>query len=433
MKVLKKERSQNTVTLEIEVGYPQFKQAFDLALSQAGSQVKLPGFRPGKAPKSMVEKVFDPKAIEDRAAQDLIADLYPQIIKETGIDPVDYPSVDILTLKEGQPFVFKIIVTVYPEIKLGKYKGLKAEKRPALVTEEEVLHTLGTLQNRFAKRVEITDRGVLKNDNLDLEIEADAAGEKIKRWPRKLQFFPVGGSLIGPEFDEQLINLKVGDSKEFKIKFPTDHKVPEIAGREVSFKIRIEKIRGAELLPLDDEFAKSISRFGTLAELKAEILKSLELEKKEEAEADLKNKLIDEVSQGSQVELPEALVRTETDILLDELKTSLARSNLTLENYLKSIKKNETELRNELKAPATQRVKGKVVLRKISELEKITVTPQDLESEIKLLAKSADKSEEEYKKTLGEGGLHYIQDYLSRRKALNYLIENAQIKEGGPK
>ena len=429
MKVLKQEHSQNTVTLEIEVDYPQFKQAFDQALAQAGSQVKLPGFRPGKAPKSMVERVFDPKAIEDRAAQNLIAELYPQIIKETKIDPVDYPSVDILTLKEGQPFVFKITVAVYPEVKLGKYKGLKAEKRSALVTEEEVLKTLGTLQNRFAKRVEITDRGVQKNDNVDLEIEADAAREKIKRWPRKLQFFPVGGSLIGPEFDDQLIGLKAGEGKDFKVRFPADHKVPEIAGREVSFKIKIEKIRGAELLPLDDAFAKSISRFGTLSELKAEIRRSLELEKKEETEADLKNKLIDEVSQGSLVELPEALVRIETDILLDELKPSLAHSNLTLQDNLKGIKKDEAELRSELKTPATQRVKGKVVLKKISEIEKITVTPQDLESEIKLLAKSAGRSEEEYKKTLGEGGLHYIQDYLSRRKALDFLMGQAQIKE----
>lgn len=432
MKILKQERAQNTVTLEIEVDYSQFKQAQDQALVEVGRQVRLPGFRPGKAPKAMVEKALNPKAVEDRAAQNLIAELYPQIIKEAKIDPVDYPSVDILTLEEGQPFSFKLSVTVYPEVNLGKYKGLKVGKKPTEVSEHEILKVLGNLQNRFAKRVEVSDRGIQKEDLIDFEIEADAAGQKIKRWPRKLQFFNVGGGLISPEFDEQLLGLKVGESKTFKISFPQKHLVAEIAGREVNFSIKIDKIQKSELWPLDDEFAKRVSRLGTLAELKEEIRKSLEIEKKEESEADLKNKLVEEASRDAKLDLPEALVRHEADIMLDELKTSLARSNLTLDDYLKSIRKTDEEIRSELKTPASQRAKGKVVLKKIAEAEKITVTPTDLDGEIRMLAKSIGKGEEEYKNSLGEGGLHYILDYLLRRKALDFLVTNAQInKEAG--
>jgi len=429
MKIIKKERTGNTVIIDVEIEYSSFKTAEENALLEASKHVKLPGFRPGKAPKAMIEKALDPKAIEERAAQDLIGKAYPQIIKEAQIDPVDYPNINIQSLEKDKPFVFTLTVEVYPEVKLGKHKGLKAEKKSTAVTEEETLKVLGNLQNRFAKRIEVADRGIVEGDYVDLEVEADAAGVAIKRWPRKLQSLPVGGGYISPDFDKQISGLKAGETKEFKISFPSDYLVAEVAGKEVSFKVKIDKIEGQEFLPLDDEFAKSVSRFGTMAELKEEIKKSLEMEKKEEAEADLKNKLIEEILKDTTLEVPHAMINYETELMIDELKTSLARSNLTLEAYLHGIKKNEDELKEELKPPATQRAKSKVVLKKIAEAENIVVAPQDIDQEIRLMAQSSDKSEEEYKRELGEGGLHYIKDYLLRRKALDFVVENAQIKE----
>ena len=429
MKILKQIRAGNLVTVEVEVDAAQVKEAAEKTLERLSKKVKMPGFRPGKAPKSMVEKTFDTNAVADQAVQDLIADLYPEIIKEAKLDPVDYPKVDILKQEAGQPLIFKLEVVVYPEVKLGKYKGIKAQKKPSLVTEEEVLTVLGNLQNRFAKRIEVADRGAQKSDTLDIEIEAASEGAPIKRWPRKLQFLPLGAGHISPEFDEQLAGLKTGESKTFLLKFPDNYGIKEIAGKEVSFKVKIDKITTRELLSLDDEFAKKVSRYGTLAELKEELKRSLEMEKQEESEADLKNKLIEEAGKTAEVELPEALIRVETDIMLDELKSSLARSNLTLDDYLKGIRKTEEEIKKEFKTPALSRAKGKVVLKKVSELENITVTPQDLDEELKMIAKSINVPAEEYKKSLSHSGHHYIEDYLLRRKALNFLVENAQIEE----
>lgn len=431
MKILKQERQKNIVTLEIEVPYSVFKAANDQSLEKAAKQLKLPGFRPGKAPKAMVEKALDPRAIEDRAAQELILGLYPQILKEAKIDPVNYPALEIMTLEADKPFVFKLSIEVYPEIKLGKYKGLPAKKKSAEVSEDEILKALGSLQNRLARRMEVKDRPAQKEDWIDFEIEAQAQGTAVKRWPRKMQFYPLGMGMIYPAFDEQLVGLNPGESKEFKINFPAGYMVPEIAGKEVAFKVKLEKVQEKELLPLDDEFAKKVSRFGTLGELKAEVKRSLETEKKEESEADLRNKLIEEIVKGVEIDLPQAMVQAEAGVMLDELEASLAQSNLKLEDYLKSIQKNEENLRKELTAPAETRAKSKVALKKISEIEGLTATPAEIEKEIEVLAKVSRRKLDEYKSSLGEGGNRYIADYLSRRKALEFVIKEAKIEEGG--
>jgi trigger factor len=429
MKILKQERQGNLVSLEVEVLAKDLKEAEKQTLANAAKNLKIPGFRKGKAPKAMVEKAFDQQAVRNQAVQDLIGDLYPEIIKKSGIKPVDFPKLDVKPPEEDQPFTFKIQVEVYPEVKLGKYKGIKLDKLSADVSEEEVEKALGNIQNRFARPIEVSDRGCQNGDNVTLEIQAEAQGAAIKRWPRKLQFLPVGSGYISPEFDKEITGLKTGEDKEFKVKFSDKHTIKEIAGKEVSFKVKIEKIHNRELLPLDDEFAKKVSSFGTLAELKEEIKRSIEEQKKQASEADLKNKTIEEISKNAKLELPEALVKIEQDELLEELKGSLSRSNLTLEAYLKGVKKSEEELLKEFEKPATARAKGKVVLKEVAEQEKLSVTPQEFEKEVEIIAQSAGKDPKQYKKSLHEGGRTYIEDYILRRKALDLIIEQAKITE----
>lgn len=428
MKILKSEKTANLCTFEIEADFAAFKEARSEVITSFAKEMKVPGFRPGKAPKDIVEKNLNPEAVNDRASQHLISTLYPEIIKETLIDPVDYPNVEVVTLEEGKPFVFTLKVEVYPEVKIGKYKGIPVAKKPTEVTEDELLKVLGNLQDRFAKQIEIVDGAVQFDDLADMEIQAEAEGAQIKRWPRNLEHFPVGKGYISPEFDAAIEGLKPGESKNFSVKLPQTYSVSEIAGKEVNFAVKIVKIRRKELAPLDDEFAKMVSSFGSLAELKQEVKKNLEMEKKEEAEADLKNQLIESVAKEAKTDIPDSMVRIETDVMIDELKSSLSRSNLTLADYLKSINKSEESMRSELKTPATARTKGKLVLKKVAEVENLVVAPHDLDTEIALMAQGSDKSTEEYKKTLGHGGIAYITDYLLRRKALDFLISQANIK-----
>jgi FKBP-type peptidyl-prolyl cis-trans isomerase (trigger factor) len=340
MKIKGQKREGNKVFIEVEEDYSGFEQAVKNALAKAAKEIKIPGFRPGKAPANMVEKAVDRETLETHAAQDMISDLYPKIIDETKIDPVDYPNVEITQLKKDQPFEFKIAVDVYPEVKLGKYKGIKADKIEAKVEEKDILNVLGDINKRVSK--------------------------------------------VGADGKPQL-------------------------------------------LPLDDEFAKKVSRFGTLAELKEEIREAMLKDRTAQHESDLKNKLIAEVSAGAKVDIPQGMVEREINVMLDELESSLVRSGLTLEDYLKGIKKEEKQLRDELRNSAQIRMKGKVVLRAVAEAEKIEVSEEEMKKEMEALAKSSGEKIEDLTKRLDSGARKYIDDYMLRRKALDLVMEKAKI------
>ena len=342
MKIRTQKREGNTVLLEVEEDYSRFKEAVDKALVAAGKEVKIPGFRRGKAPRDILERAVDHEVIESRAAQALISGLYSRLLDEVKIDPVDYPNVEILQQEKNKPFVFKVSIDVFPEVKLGRYKGLKVEKKIPQVTEEDVLKFLGTVQQRLAK--------------------TGADGKK-------------------------------------------------------------------ELLPLNDEFAKKVSRFGTLAELKEELRESLLKDRAAAAEADVKNKLIAAASTEAKVDIPKGMIERETEIMLDELRTSLSQNNLTLEDYLKGIKKEDKTLRTELRKSAEIRARGKVVLGAVALAEKMKVSEEELEEEIKNLAQASQEKIEELRKRMDTGGRKFIKDYVLRRKALDFLLEKAKLQE----
>ncbi|MBI5400058.1 trigger factor [Candidatus Saganbacteria bacterium] len=342
MKIRSNVRDANKVTLEVEEDYSYFAKALEVALTAAGKEIKVPGFRPGKAPKEIVERALNHDYLESRAAQNLISQLYGSVISEAKIEPIDYPHVEIIQQQKHQPFVFKLVIAVYPEVQLGRYHGISVEKPAVKITAEDVDKVFGSLQERFAK--------------------------------------------IGP------------DGKK-------------------------------EILPLDDEFAKQVSKFGTLAELKVEIKATMLKDRQTEAEAEVKNRLIAAAAADAKLEIPQALVEHEIDIMLDELRHSLASSNLTLEDYLLAIKKDEKIMRDELRKSAEVRARGKIVLLEIAQAEKLLVTTEELTAELEHIAGHSGEKLEQINRRLGADGLKYMNDYLLRQKALDFLHANAKIKE----
>ena len=341
MKILTNKREGNKVFLEIEEDYSRFEQSTQVALAEATKEMKVPGFRQGKAPKNMVEKMIDPGAIQSRAAQNLISELYPQVISEAKVEPVDYPSIEISQLEKPKPFLFKLTLEVYPEVKLGKYKGLKVEQNTPPVTEEELDKVLGNLQQRMSQP--------------------------------------------GP------------DGKQ-------------------------------ELVALDDEFAKKVSSFGTLAELKQELRTTMERDRAQAADAQIKDKLVAQASSEAKFDVPAAMIEREVDLMLDEFRSSLAQSRLSFDDYLKGIKKDEKTIREEFKKTAEMRVRGKVVLGAIAENEKIEVMPEDIETELKNMATQSGQDIAELKQRLNTGMKQYIEDYLLRQKALEFIVAKAKIE-----
>ncbi|MBU0573792.1 MAG: trigger factor [Candidatus Margulisiibacteriota bacterium] len=429
MKITKNDRKDNTVTLDVEVGPQELEKAVDVTMENAGKRIKIPGFRKGKAPKNILEKALDPEAIRAQAIQDLISEQYPKIVAEAKIEPVDLPRIDVKETKEDMPLVFSVVVDVYPEVKLGKYKGLKVEKKKAEITDEDVVKALADLQKRFAKPMAVTDRGIIEEDVVDLEIEAESEGAPIKRWPRRISAYPIGSNYISKEFEDNLMGMKIEENKEFSITLPKEYQVKELAGKEVKFKVKVNGITARELLPLDDSFASSISQMKTLDELKVEMKKNMQEAKSAEVEAEVKNKLLEEATKASQVDIPEGMIKQEIETMFDELKGTLARSNLTLDIYLKGINKTQQDMANEFRGASTARVKGKVVLKSIAEAEKIDPSQEQIDKEIEQMAQEYGKSAEDMKKSLSQGALDYIKDYLKRRLALDLLIQEAKIKE----
>lgn len=429
MKILKNERSGNIVKLEIESTVDQLKSAQASALKEAMKEISLPGFRKGKAPKHLVENAVDKEFIKSRATQNLIESLYPQVLKETKLEPVDYPKVDIVKEEAGQPLVFSIEIEVYPEVKLGKYKGIKASKKATAVTDEDVNKVIEQLQDRFARFQEKKDGVVAEHDLVDVDIEAKEGDREFPPLTRKGIKLLVGRGGISEDFDKQLEGMKLGETKEFTLDFKADHPFPEVAGKKISFKAQVSKLSTKESIALDDEFAKKVSRLNTVDELKQQIRSNLEIEKKQNSEADVRNKLIEEIVKETNIDIPRSMINREVDIMLDEMAHSLSQSNLTLEAYLKSVRKEEHQIRQEMQTPAKSRVEAKVVLRAISKQEEIKVEEKDIDQELSKIAVNAGKTLAEFKPTVPEGNIEFIEDYLLRQKALDFVLEKAKVKE----
>jgi len=429
VKITKQEKKGNKVILEIEEDYSSLEARIESVINNASKELHVPGFRKGKVPKNIAEQHFDKDAIIQRAVQNLVSDLYPGIIKEAAIEPVDYPNVVILKNEEGKPFAFSVEVEVYPEVKLGKYKGIKADSESKELTEEEINSFIEDLRFRVADIEEVKDRAVQKDDIVDIEIKASSAGSEINTLSGKNVKLLVGQGYILPEFDDQLIGVKTGEKKTFALKVPEKHPVKEIAGKDITFEVTVGKINQKKLPELNDEFARKMAGTATLEAFMGDVKKRLAEAKTARIESDLKNKLIAEVAKGISVDIPEGMMRREVDLMLDELKGNIARDNITFDDYLKMTKKTEQQIKDELKGAAEGRVKSKLALKAVADKEKLEVSDEELKEEINILSNSSGQKPEQFIDRIGDAGLEHIRDYLLRRNALEFVMSNAKISE----
>ncbi len=423
MKILKKEKQENIVLLEIEVAQDQYDAAKENSLKDAAKKMKIPGFRPGKAPMHIVRQNIDEEVLKRYALEDLISSLYPQILKEAEIKPVDYPKVDIKDIEDGKPILFSLSIETYPEVKLGQYKGLDIKKESDVVSEHDILAHLTDLQNRMATHEEVSDRAIQSGDFIEGDLEAKINGNSVPGLSQKGIRLSVGDEIISAEFDQQMEGLKIGEEKTFSLDFPAGHKIAELAGQTVEFKIIAHKIKAKKLLPIDDDFAKKMGATEGLEKFKEEIRIDLEKNKKQEVEIQFKNKIVEAISKGSQVTAPKVFIEREAKIMLDEMRNSITQSGLTLEKYLAAVGKKEEDLLEEFKQPAEARVKSRLVLEAIGKEEKIEVTNMEVEEDLTLMAQEAGQDPADLLKNADEGLKEYLKDSILRRKALEFVVK----------
>ncbi|RKD21599.1 trigger factor [Caminicella sporogenes DSM 14501] len=424
-KILKKEN--NRVTLEIKVSAEDFEKAIQESYMKNRKRFNIPGFRKGKAPRKIIEMQYGEGIFYEDAINIVLPKEYDKAIKQHNLEPVDRPDVDIEEIKKGEDLIFTATVTVKPEVNLGEYKGIEVEKIEYNVTDEDVEKELERMRDLNARLVNVEDRPVQKNDTVIIDYKGFVDGVQFEGGTAENQSLVIGSGKFIPGFEEQLIGANRGDEIEVKVKFPEEYHADKLAGKDAVFKVTIKEIKFKELPDLDDEFAKDVSEFDTLEELKADIRKRLEENAQKRAERELREKVLDKVVENAQIDIPEVMVETEIDNMLTDFDFQLRYQGLDLEKYLQFTNTKIEDLRNQMKDDAYNRVKTSLVLEAIKEKENIEVTDEDVEKEIEKIAEQNKVSVEKMKETFRDGNYGYIRNTIKVRKTIDFLVENAKI------
>jgi trigger factor len=413
----------NQGVLTVEVSAEEVSKGLDAAFQKVVKTVSVPGFRKGKMPRGMFEKRFGVEALYQDALDFILPEAYGNAIDESGIEPVDRPEIDIEQMEKGKELIFKATVTVKPEVKLGEYKGLEVEELDANVTDEDVANELKTLQERQAELV-VKEEGTAENgDTVVLDFEGFVDGEAFEGGKAENHSLELGSGSFIPGFEEQLVGVKAGESKDVEVTFPEEYHAAELAGKPAVFKVTVHEIKGKELPSLDDEFAKDVDdEVETLDALKEKIKTRLVDSKKHEAEHHLRDTVVEKAAANAEVEIPEVMVTNEVNRMLQEFEQRLQTQGMNLELYFQFSGQDENALREQMKEEAQTRVKVNLTLEAIAKAENLEVTDEDVEAELEKMAGMYNMTVDMIKQALG--GSEGIKSDLKLKKAVDFLIEN---------
>jgi len=429
MKVNLEKIDKNKMGLEIEVEAEQVERAIKQSYNKLVKKVNIPGFRKGKAPKAVLERYIGKAAILEEAAEIMILPNYANAVKETGIEPIDRPSVEIVELDEGKPFIFKVTVDVKPEVVLGEYKGIQVEKPEYPVTEEDINRELDRLQQRYAKLVELGEEDEIKNGDIALiSFQGFIDGEAFEGGTAENHSLGIGSGTFIPGFEEQLIGAKINEKRDVKVTFPEEYHKKELAGKEALFKVEVNGIKRKELSPIDDEFAKDVSEFESLADLKEDIKKRLEDNAKIRAEQHVRNEVLNKVVDAAAVEIPPVMIENRVEAMVDDLSRRLSMQGLKLEQYFQFANTDMDKLKEQYRSQAERDVKTDLVLETIAKGEKIEATEEELTGELEKIATQYNQPLDKVREALSAGGrLEMLKYSIAMNKTVDFLVDASNI------
>lgn len=415
----------NVWELEVSVDGDTFKDAVTKAYLKQRKNITIPGFRKGKAPRAFIEKYYGEGVFYEDALEAIYPDAVASAIEEAKLEPVDTPY-DLEIPEMGNDGVtMKFKVTVKPEVELGEYKGLKATKKSTKVTADEVKAELARMQEQNSTVSDVDDRAVKKNDIVVIDFEGFVDGKAFEGGKAEKYELTIGSNQFIPSFEDQIIGYKIGDEFDVNVKFPEDYQA-DLASKDAVFKIKLHGIKVKDVPALDDEFAKDVSEFDTLDELKKDIKKQLEKRKNDDAENELHNTLLEEVAKGIKAEIPEAMIEKTIDDDVNEYSYRLQSQGLKLETYLKYTGMDMKGFREGFKERAETQVRLNLALEKIIEKEKIEVTEEDIEAEYKKYADAYNMDIDTIKKAVSAESL---KPELASRKAIDLIVDSAVVTE----
>ncbi|MET0016784.1 trigger factor [Oscillibacter sp.] len=417
-------QEKSTVALTVEVSAEEFEAAIVKAYQKMRRKINVPGFRPGKAPRKIIEGMYGAEVFFEEAVNIAMPDAYEAAVAEKGLNVVGYPQVELEGEVTKEGFTFKAVVPVYPEVKLGEYKGLKAPKAAVKVAAADVDDRLKEMADRNTRLVS-ADREAKNGDMAVIDFEGFLGGKSFDGGKGENHSLELGSGSFVPGFEEQVVGMKAGDEKDINITFPTDY-APELAGKDVVFKVKLHEVKEKDVPTMDDEFAKDVSEFDTLEDLKADIEKKIADEREQAAQQTFEDNLMQQVAENITADVPDAMVEAQARRFLDNFKNQIQQQGIPYDQYLKMAGMDEAKLLEDAREPALRQVRLDLALAAIIKDEKIEVSDEEVESEYKTMAEKYSIELENVKKYLPA---EQIKDQLSTRKAIEIVRDSATATE----
>ena len=418
---LEKSMAKITITVDADA----FEEAMVKSYNKNKKNISIQGFRKGKAPRKMVEKLYGPEVFYEDAANFAIPDAYEEAAKESGLEIVSRPEIDVVEIEKGKDFVFTATVAVKPEVTLGDYKGIEVEKKTVKVMAADVNAEIDKVREQNSRMITAENRGIKKDDTAVIDFEGFVDGEPFQGGKGEDYSLVIGSHSFIDTFEDQLVGKKAGEEVDVNVTFPEEYHEASLKGKPALFKVTVKEIKKKELPKLDDEFASEVSEFETLKEYKASVKKNLTERRKEEAKREKENEVVEKVVENITVELPEPMIDEQTQQMIQEFAGRLSSQGLSFDQYMQMTGMTADALMGQMKPEAEKRIRTRLALEAIVDAEKIKATAKDIDKEIENMANMYQMEVDKIKEMIGDAEKEQIGKDLAVQKAVDFVVKNA--------
>lgn len=418
---LEKSMAKITITVDADA----FEEAMVKSYNKNKKNISIQGFRKGKAPRKMVEKLYGPEVFYEDAANFVIPDAYEEAAKESGLEIVSRPEIDVVEIEKGKDFIFTATVAVKPEVTLGDYKGIEVEKKTVKVMAADVNAEIDKVREQNSRMITVENRGIKKDDTAVIDFEGFVDGEPFQGGKGEDYSLVIGSHSFIDTFEDQLVGKKAGEEVDVNVTFPEEYHEASLKGKPALFKVTVKEIKKKELPKLDDEFASEVSEFETLKEYKASVKKNLTERRKEEAKREKENEVVEKVVENITVELPEPMVDEQTQQMIQEFAGRLSSQGLSFDQYMQMTGMTVDALMGQMKPEAEKRIRTRLALEAIVDAEKIKATAKDIDKEIENMANMYQMEVDKIKEMIGDAEKEQIGKDLAVQKAVDFVVKNA--------